>query len=89
MFQLQHLQRAPVICQLNEPQRENSGESARVRWRISQVYDRMGNHQNARAFYESAVKEKEKLLATAEYAISDDDDDDEAPWNALVSLLYK
>lgn len=53
---LQHLQKALVICQLNEPQGGHSGESARVRWRISQVYDRMGNHQDAQAFYDREAK---------------------------------
>lgn len=83
---LQHLKRTLAICQLNELQRGNAGESARVRWRISQVYEKMGNPQDAQAFYEGAVKEKEKLLVTGEYTISDDE---EASWDASVGLLYR
>jgi hypothetical protein len=37
---LQHLQRALAISRLNEAHRGNAGESARVQWCISRVYER-------------------------------------------------
>jgi tetratricopeptide (TPR) repeat protein len=83
---LQHLQKALVICQLNEPHRGNTGELARVQWRISQVYNRMGNPRDAQAFYEGAVKSKQTLLDTGECPISDEE---ETSWDALVGLLYR
>ncbi|KAL9039792.1 MAG: hypothetical protein Q9214_004731 [Letrouitia sp. 1 TL-2023] len=39
---IQHFRNALTICQLNEAQRGNQGESARVKWRLSQVLERQG-----------------------------------------------
>lgn len=83
---LEHLQKALVIAQLNEQQRGNSGESARVRWRISQVYWKTGRIEDAKTFYDGAVCVKKDLLASGEYATPEDE---EGSWDALVGLLYR
>lgn len=84
---LQHLEKALVICQLNEPHRGNSGESARVQWRMSQIYAGKGMAEEARQLREMAERVKKELLDTGDYSIIEDDE--EAGWDALVGLLYR
>jgi hypothetical protein len=84
---LQHLEKALIICQLNEPHRGNAGESARVQWRMSQVYERKGMAEEAKRLRNTAEGVKRELLGTGDYAIVEDDD--EAQWDALVGLLYR
>lgn len=83
---LEHLEKAVVICQLNEKERGNGGESARVLWRMSQVYEKMGKVEDARVLLEGALGIKGELLASGEFAIVEGE---EASWDALVGLLYR
>ncbi|KAK1755394.1 P-loop containing nucleoside triphosphate hydrolase protein, partial [Echria macrotheca] len=83
---LKHLEKALLICQLNEPHRGNAGESARVRWRKSQVYERKGMVEEAKRLRDTAEGVKRELLETGDYAVVQDDE--EAQWDALVGLLY-
>lgn len=83
---LEHLQRALVIAELNKQQRGNSGESARVRWRISQVYEKTGKTEDAKILYDGALCVKKDLLASGAYAMPEDE---ECSWDALVGLLYR
>ncbi|KAL7790602.1 TPR-like protein [Trichoderma afarasin] len=83
---LQHLEKSLVISRMNEQHRGNSGESARIQWRMSQVLERMGRRENALSLREAAVKVKTSLLATGDYAQVEDEDDS---WDALVGLLYR
>ena len=85
---LRYLEMALAICQLNEAHRGNAGESARVQWRISQVYERKGMVEEASQLREMAERVKTELLETGDYAIVQDDDE-EAGWDALVGLLYR
>ena len=83
---LMHFEKALAICQLNEPQRGNAGESARVKWRMAQIYEQRGQLEDARAFREAAEKTKKTLLETGDYAVVDDED---SSWDALIGLLYR
>ncbi|OAQ60315.1 tetratricopeptide repeat domain-containing protein [Pochonia chlamydosporia 170] len=86
---LQHLEKSLAISKGNEKDRAKSGksgESARTQWRMSQVLERMGKEEEARSLRETAVKVKDSLLATADYAQVEDE---ESSWDALVGLLFR
>lgn len=78
--------KALAICQLNEPQRGNSGESARIRWRMAQIHELKGQWEDAKAFMDSAQESKTALLDSGEYAHVEDED---SSWDALLGLLYR
>jgi hypothetical protein len=75
---LQHLEKALDIC--------NSGESVRVQWRMSQIYDRKDMAEEARKLRETAKKVRNELLDTGGYAIVENDE--EAGWDGLIGLLW-
>ncbi|KAK4076770.1 uncharacterized protein Triagg1_4373 [Trichoderma aggressivum f. europaeum] len=83
---LQHFEKSLVISRMNEQHRGNSGESARIQWRLSQVLERMGREEDALSLREASVKVKASLLATGDYAQVEDE---ESSWDALVGLLYR
>ncbi|KAK7398137.1 hypothetical protein QQX98_012501 [Neonectria punicea] len=83
---LDHFEKALVICQRNEQHGGNSGESARVKWRMAQIYAEQGMVEEANAFRTTAEETKKALLATGSYAIVDGED---ASWDALLGLLYR
>ncbi|KAM0461268.1 hypothetical protein ACHAPV_004587 [Trichoderma viride] len=85
---LQHFEKSLVISKINEQLRgnENSGGSARTKWRMSQVLDRMGRQEDAMTLREAVVNVKASLLATGDYAQVEDED---SSWDALVGLLYR
>ncbi|KAK1246825.1 hypothetical protein MKX08_000627 [Trichoderma sp. CBMAI-0020] len=83
---LQHFEGSLVISRINEQHRGNSGESARIQWRMSQVLERMGRQEEAMTLREAAVKVKTSLLATGDYAQVEDEG---SSWDALVGLLYR
>lgn len=83
---LEHLEKSLVISRINEQHRGNSGESARIQWRMSQVLQRLGKEENAVTLREAAEKIKASLLATGDYAQVEDGD---SSWDALVGLLYR
>ncbi|KAL7957561.1 P-loop containing nucleoside triphosphate hydrolase protein [Trichoderma compactum] len=83
---LQHFEKSLVISRINEQHRGNSGESARIQWRMSQVLERMGREEDAMSLREASVKVKASLLATGDYAQAEDE---ESSWDALVGLLYR
>ena len=45
---LRFFREALAICQLNEVQRGNQRESARVKWRISQILEKQGLEEEAK-----------------------------------------
>lgn len=83
---LRHLSDALTMCQLNEVQRGNQGESARVKWRMSQILERQGHLAEAKVFLKAAEEAKRSLQTTGDYPIPADE---EESWNALVGLLYR
>lgn len=78
--------KALAICQLNEPQRGNAGESARVLWRMSQIYEQKGQLEDAKRFLDTAEKNKRTLHSTGDYAKVEHLD---SSWDSLLGLLYR
>lgn len=83
---LLHFEKALTICQINEPNRGNKGESARVQWRISQIFAAKGQQEDAKVLREAAEETKRVLHSTGDYAIVTDED---ASWDTLLGLLYR
>ena len=77
---------ALTICQLNEVQRGNKGESARVKWRVSQIMERQGHAEEAKTYREAAEDTKMELAATGDYPKGIPEDDS---WDVFVGLLYR
>lgn len=78
--------KALAICKLNAPQRGNAGESARIFWRMSQIYRAKGQVEDAEEFLEAAEKTKSELLQTGDYAKVEHPD---SSWDSLLGLLYR
>lgn len=78
--------KALAICQLNEPQRGNAGESARILWRMAQIYEKKGQVEDAKTFIDAAEKIKRTLQATGDYAHVVHLDDS---WDSFLGLLYR
>ena len=83
---LRYFRDALTICQLNEVQRGNKGESARVKWRMSQIMEKQGLAEEARTYREAAEKTKKELAATGDYPKGVTEDDS---WDAFLGLLYR
>ncbi|KAL9612957.1 MAG: hypothetical protein Q9167_002486 [Letrouitia subvulpina] len=86
---MQHFRNALTICQLNEAQRGNQGESARVKWRLSQVLERQVGQKKkdeAGRLAEEARHIKNELSATGDYPMGRTEDEE---WDAFVGLLYR
>ncbi len=73
-------------AQMNEAGKGNQADSARVKWRMSQVMNRLGMTAEGKAFGESANATKVKLLATGCYAHGCNE---EQEYDSLVGLLYR
>lgn len=83
---LNHLQYALQICQLNEAQRGDKGESARVKWRLAQIFDRKGFENEAKLFREDAEETKRQLDGTGNYTSGIKGDDS---WDVYLSILCR
>lgn len=83
---LLHFEKALAICQINEPYRGNKGESARVQWRIAQIFNAKGRLEDGTVLQDVAEATKRTLQSTGDYAIVADED---ASWDALLGLLYR
>jgi len=62
-----HLNEASAICQLNELQRGNKGESARAKWRLAQILTREGLIEDAKAHRTEAEETKQALEKISSY----------------------
>ena len=82
---LEHLREALTLCETTEDQRGNAGESARIKWRMSQVMARLGHAEEADVFLKEAEETKKQLQATGDYPIPDNE---EESWNAFVDVSY-
>ncbi|KAI1108245.1 P-loop containing nucleoside triphosphate hydrolase protein [Nemania sp. NC0429] len=83
---LEEFERAHAICQLNESTRGNAGESARIIWRMAQIYEHDQKVDEAQTFLATAKKIRDDLLSTGDYAHVKSDEDS---WDSLVGLLYR
>ncbi|KAF1957122.1 TPR-like protein [Byssothecium circinans] len=81
-----HLNEALAICQLNELQRGNKGESARVKWRLSQIMTRRGLMEDAKMLRDDAEETRKALEQTGDYASGQTGD---SAWDVFMGLLYR
>jgi len=58
---LAYLRQALTITQFNEPRRGDQGESARVKWQISKIWERQERFADASTYRASALKTKNEL----------------------------
>ncbi|RWA07908.1 hypothetical protein EKO27_g7190 [Xylaria grammica] len=83
---LKEFEKAHVICELNAPSRGNDGESARIFWRMGQIYEYNKEEDIARSYFGRAKDIRNKLLATGDYAEANSDKD---CWDSIIGLLYR
>lgn len=83
---LRLLRDALTICQMNEAGKGTQADSARVKWRMSQVMERQKITAQAKAYREAAEATKKALLATGLYARGVGE---EQEYDSLVGLLYR
>ncbi|KAI1273566.1 hypothetical protein F5Y07DRAFT_402296 [Xylaria sp. FL0933] len=83
---LQELEKAHAFCHLDGSIRGNSGECARIIWRMAQIYEHYKKKGEAKVFFDTAREIRNDLLATGDYASVKDDEDS---WDSLVGLLYR
>lgn len=72
------------ICQLNEARRGDQGESARVKWRISEILKRQNRLTEAQTYRTAAEKTKSELEATRLYPTAPDY---VQSWDCFTNLL--
>jgi tetratricopeptide (TPR) repeat protein len=77
---------AKSIAQMNEAGKGTQADSARVKWRMSQVMERQGMAAEAIAFRDAADATKRELLATGLFAQGSGEDQE---YDSLVGLLYR
>ncbi|PVH79565.1 hypothetical protein DL98DRAFT_572409 [Cadophora sp. DSE1049] len=75
---------ALLIAQINEAGKGTEADSARVKWRMSQVMERQGMTAESKAFGDAAEATKKKLLATGLYAKGAEEEQEEQDYDALV-----
>lgn len=83
---LTYFGRCLTICQINESKRGDQGESARVKWRMSQVLDRQGKTNEAAAFRDAAENTK---VALEHSGLFPHVDDPESSWDCFLGQLYR
>ena len=83
---LRSFREALTICQINEVQRGNQGESARVKWRLSQILEKQGHCAQAKGYRDAAEETKKTLVATGDYAMGVTEEDS---WDTFLGLLYR
>ncbi|KUJ20454.1 uncharacterized protein LY89DRAFT_771365 [Mollisia scopiformis] len=77
---------ALLIAQQNSAGKETQADSARVKWRMSQVMEHQGTAAEAEAFKHAADATKRELLATNLFAQGSWKDQE---YDSLVGLLYR
>jgi hypothetical protein len=80
-----YLNEALAIYQLNEVQRGNKGESAHVKWRLSQILVGREEMRDVEALQIDAEQTKLELEKTGEYAKQTGED----AWDVFLGLLYR
>ncbi|KAH8587394.1 hypothetical protein B0O99DRAFT_526932, partial [Bisporella sp. PMI_857] len=77
---------ALTIAQMNEAGKKTQADSARVKWRMSQMMERQGMTAEAKAYSEAAEKTKTTLLAKGLFAKGEGE---EQEYDSLVGMLYR
>ena len=83
---LRYFRDALATCEFNEARRGNKGESARLKWRMSQIMEKQGLVDEAKAYRAAAEETKEELMATGDYPTGVSEDDS---WDVFLGLLYR
>ena len=83
---LRYFRDALTICQFNEAQRGNMGESARIKWRMSQLMEKQGLVDEAKVYREAGENTKKELAVTGDYPKGVTEDDS---WDIFLGLLYR
>jgi tetratricopeptide (TPR) repeat protein len=83
---LECFEEALGICQLREVHKGDKGETARVKWRISQIKDMQGEHAEADISRLPTEATYDTLHATGKYTPGVDK---EQGFDNLISFLYR
>ena len=81
---LSYLRQALTITQFNEPHRGDQGESARVKWQISKIWDRQHRSADAATYRGAALRAKIELERTSLYPRAPDE---EQSWDCFSDLV--
>ncbi|KAJ5959309.1 Tetratricopeptide-like helical [Penicillium vulpinum] len=81
---LEYLRDALRITQFNEPRRGDQGESARVKWQISKIWERQGRTADASTYKASALRAKLELEKTGLHPVAPDE---EQGWDAFTDVV--
>ena len=79
-----YLRQALTITQFNEPRRGDQGESARVKWQISKIWDRQQRFADATTYRTAALRAKTELERTGLYPRAPDE---EQSWDCFSDLV--
>ena len=81
---LSYLRQALTITQFNEPRRGDQGESARVKWQISKIWERQQRSADAATYRAAALRTKTELERTGLYPKAPDV---EQSWDCFSDLV--
>ncbi|KAK4208503.1 hypothetical protein QBC37DRAFT_431898 [Rhypophila decipiens] len=81
---LNYLRQALIITQFNEPRRGDQGETARVKWQISKIWDRQGRTADAAMYRTAALRAKVELERTGLHPKAPDE---EQSWDCFSDLV--
>lgn len=81
---LNYLRQALIITQFNEPRRGDQGETARVKWQISKIWDRQGRMTDAITYRTAALRAKAELERTGLHPKAPDE---EQSWDCFSDLV--
>jgi len=78
------LKHALNITQFNEPRRGDQGESARIMWRLGQVWNAQGRTEEAAKYMSQALQAKKDLEGTGLHPTAPDE---EQSWDCFSDLV--
>lgn len=81
---LAYLRNALEITQFNESRRGDQGESARVKWQISKIWEHQGRSADAATYKAAALRTKTDLERTQLYPEAPDE---EQAWDCFSDLV--
>lgn len=81
---LGYLRQALIITQFNEPLRGDQGETARVKWQISKIWNRQGRSADAAMYRSAALRAKVELERTGLHPTAPDE---EQSWDCFTDLV--
>jgi hypothetical protein len=82
----EHLEEARIITLLNEREKSDAGESARVLHKLAQAYAMAGDAEKANTLSHEADTIYQRLIETGEYSKSDDE---RQKWDYLICIKFR